>query len=423
MVALSRIKTAGLNPLESRAGVMERLDRRLAVVSHVLPPSPSGQSVVLERMLRKIDARDYVLVTREQRAVNTSNHVAPGLPAKRYQLAAPRGFGIPWGRLGPLFALVPLIANLIRRSLEIVRIARKERCGAILACTGDIYDLPAAYLASRVLRVPFHAYLFDDYVFQWPPSNDRSFARRISPFVIRGAETVIVPNEFLRDELFRRYGVRGRIVRNPYEPAGSVAVGSTRTPRAASGRRRIVYTGTVYHAHFDAFRNLIAGIRNLPSAGLQLDIYTSDSAERLKTQGIDGPVTIHSQRSFDEIRRIQTDADILFLPLAFETTIPEVIRTSAPGKMGEYLASGRPVLVHAPRDSFVAWYFREHDCGVLVDELSPERMTDALRRLTEDARLVERITENARRRAEVDFHPRDAESAFLAAVQGQGGGA
>ncbi|HEY8174648.1 MAG TPA: glycosyltransferase, partial [Gemmatimonadaceae bacterium] len=100
------------------------------------------------------------------------------------------------------------------------------------------------------------------------------------------------------------------------------------------------------------------------------------------------------------------------------TTIPEVIRTSAPGKMGEYLASGRPILAHAPRDSFVAWYFREYDCGVLVDERSPDRMTEALRRLTEDKELVARIAQNARRRAEIDFHPRKAESAFLAAVQG-----
>src|SRR5207247_1374618 len=146
---------------------------------------------------------------------------------------------------------------------------------AILACTGDIYDLPAAYLASRMLRVPFHAYLFDDYVFQWPPSSDRSFARRISPFIMQGAESIIVPNEFLRDELRRRYGVSSVIVRNPYELSNDGAETNAPQPAASSDRRRIVYTGTVYHAHFDAFRNLIAGIRDLPSARWRLDIYTS----------------------------------------------------------------------------------------------------------------------------------------------------
>jgi glycosyltransferase involved in cell wall biosynthesis len=366
--------------------------------------------VVLGRMLRKIDPRDYVLITREQQPDDD----ADALPATRYQLQPARGFG----RVGRRIEPVVLFANLLRRTVEMVRIARRERVRAILACTGDIYDLPASYLASRVLRVPFHAYLFDDYVFQWPTQAYRSFARRLAPWIMRGAQTVIVPNEFLRDELLRRYGTRAVIVRNPYDlfERASIDIVARVSPRPK--HRRIVYTGTVYHAHFDAFRNLIAGIRSIPEAGLHLDIYTSDSPQRLEAEGITGPVSIHGQRSFEAIRAIQAEADILFLPLAFDTTIPEVIRTSAPGKMGEYLASGRPILVHAPRDSFVVWYFREHDCGVVVDALSPDQMTSALRQLTENTSLVARIAERARTRADVDFNPRNAEEAFLAAVGG-----
>jgi glycosyltransferase involved in cell wall biosynthesis len=372
---------------------------------------------MLFRRLRNLDARDYVMMSRTPLSTDARSTSTIGQAAKRYQLSAPPAFANAGRHLVSLLA--PLYA--IRRAVEIARIVRREKCGAILACSGDVHDLPAAYLASRLVGVPFHAYLFDDYVFQWPPSIDRSFARRVAPFLLRGAKSVIVPNESLRDELSRRYGVRAVIVRNSYEPLSTGAVNAHRPP-ASSHRRRIVYTGTVYHAHFDAFRNLIAGIRSLPGEGegaVHVDIYTSDPPERLEAQGIGGgTVTIHNQRTFEEIQAIQMAADILFLPLAFETSIPELIRTSAPGKMGEYLASGRPVLVHAPRDSFVAWYFREHDCGVVVDELSPDKMTDALRQLTENSARTAQMVKNARTRADLDFQSRDADLAFVAALEG-----
>ena len=109
---------------------------------------------------------------------------------------------------------------------------------------------------------------------------------------------------------------------------------------------------------------------------------------------------------------VQQKADLLFLPLAFEAPFPGLIRTSAPGKTGEYLAAGRPVLVHAPPDSFLAWYFREHDCGLVIDENNPARVAEAIERLLTDSSLQQRLSANAWRRAEEEFSLQAARSAF-----------
>jgi hypothetical protein len=65
-----------------------------------------------------------------------------------------------------------------QRARQIFRILKKERSEAVVACTGDLYDLPAAFLASRRAGLRYYIYLFDDYFYQWPGALERSFAQR-----------------------------------------------------------------------------------------------------------------------------------------------------------------------------------------------------------------------------------------------------
>ena len=87
---------------------------------------------------------------------------------------------------------------------------------------------------------------------------------------------------------------------------------------------------------------------------------------------------------------------MLFLGLGFETAHPAVIRTAAPAKLPEYMASGRPILVHAPRGSHFADYVREAGFAEVVDVPEEEALRAALLRLLEDAELAGRRAARAR---------------------------
>jgi glycosyltransferase involved in cell wall biosynthesis len=263
--------------------------------------------------------------------------------------------------------------------------------------------------------VPFYAYLFDDYMRQWNGTPYSRFARMVEPFVLRGAAGVVVPNEFLRGAYQSRYGVEPTVIHNALEVPNEckdLPVWSTNREEV-----RILYTGSVYHAHYDAFRNLIAAIRGLDRSRIKLHLYTPQTRKELEREGIFGPVVYHEHLAPSKVLEVQKRADILFLPLAFDSTIPEVIRTSSPGKMGEYLASGRPILVHAPAASFVSWYFRKHKCGVVVDENRPEVLEQAIKRILDDTQLRREIGENARARATADFDLARAQAKFLKLLQ------
>src|SRR5262249_2289705 len=291
---------------------------KLAMLSHIFPPAPSGQAMALYRLLRDVRSGDYCLISREAYDPYAPGpHTMARLPAAYHQLppdppAQPAGrFG--WGTVGWLYQALRKVHRLAK---AITRIVREEGCGAVVACTGDLFDPPAGYLASRWARVPFYLYVFDDYAGQWIRPLAGALARRLEPVLVRGAAGVIVPNELLRDEYRRRYGVEPVIVRNPCHIPERTG-GPVAPWPAQPGEIRIVPTGAVYQAHYDAFRNLLAAIRREAGAGLRLHLYPAQPREELDREGIAGPIVYHDHLPLPAIGAVQQQADILFLPLAF----------------------------------------------------------------------------------------------------------
>src|SRR5215208_2278339 len=389
---------------------------KFALISHKVPPSGTGQSLVIYRMLRDLNPESYCLISTERHdAGEPSEGPSTMLPCRYHYLPPPFRFerGYRFG-LRPLREGVNIPLAVIEHRCRILDIVRREQCGAVVACTGDVTILPAGYLASRAAGVPFYAYIFDHYSYrEWDDPVMAFWARRFEPFIMKGAAGIIAPNEILRDDLRERFGVEPAVIHNsfdisPYETAERV-VANIRNP---SDEVSIVYTGAVYEAHFGAFRNLMAAIGKLDHLHVRLHLYTNQPQETLDRENVRGAIVLHPQQSMTEMPRVQMEAAILFLPLAFDSPYPDLVRTSATTKLGEYLATRRPVLVHAPRDSFVSWYFRKHECGVVVDEDDPARLAAAIELILSDDQLCRRLIANAYERARTDFSISASRAAF-----------
>lgn len=403
---------------------------RIALVSHILPPSGSGQAMMIYRMLRHLDPASYCLVSTARYDAGDAgpNHTGR-LPGAYHHLPAPsglrRGHRLGLRHLREGLNLPAAVAQHARRIEEVVR---AEGCGAVVACTGQVALLPAARRAARRAGVPFYAYLFDHYSYrEWDDPAARFWARRFEPGLMRGADGLIAPNEVLRDDLRERFGVEAAVIHNSLDLAPYGEGGGAEPPRPSSerdGQIKIVYTGDVYDAHYDAFRNLVAALASLGREDVRLHLYTDHPAEDLERRGISGPVVRHPHRAMSEMPRVQMEADLLFLPLAFRSPYPGLVRTSSTTKLGEYLAARRPVLAHAPRGSFVSWYCSRHECGAVVDESDPARLAAAVGRLLGDEGLRRRLGANAWERARADFDIRRARADFerLVGLGGAGEG-
>lgn len=383
---------------------------KTAIVSPVLPPSSSGQAIVLYQLLKNYDPSKFILLSN----TDYSNPRKSDLFTKKLKTK--------YYYIGPIFKFKknsilekklllflemngfekPLNQLLKKRTLKVANILKKEDCDSIISCTSDLYGPPISYFAARLMKIPFILYAFDHYSLQWTIPLERKFAEKYEKMICNNAEGIIVPNEFLKDTYHQLYGLDPVIIHNPCDLSNY----NTQVKYVPIQRNRtinIVYTGTIYNAHFDAFISLLSAINRISNTKFELQIYTKQNKFILQKDGIRGRVVFHKYLKTDLIPKIQQEADILLLPLAFKSPYPEIIRTSSPGKMGEYLASGRPILVFAPADSYISWYFKKYQCGLVIDNQDPEELLKGLEILINDSSLQRHLIENARKRAEIDF--------------------
>ncbi len=394
---------------------------KFAFVSETLPPSTSsGLAVIIHRMLVALPPENYCLVSGVDYDDPSYQGAPDRLPA-RYYFVPPRFPRRPAARRRGLFLAgweaggARDLLSLVWRAKQIADVLKRERCEAVVVTTDSLINLPAARVAARLVRTPFFAYLFEDYLTKWVEPwygpKARAFARTVEPLVLKTAAGVICENDVLRDELHRRYGVGATLIPNPCD-LSRYDDDSTPNPSFTDGEVRIVYTGAVYNINRRALRNLVAALGLIRGVRARLHLYTNCSASELSAYGLEGPVVLHGYVPTADMPRIQRQAHVLFLPLDFDTPYDALLRTATPGKMGEYLASRRPILVHAPPDSFISRYFVQHRCGVVVEQDDPRKLAEAIERVGGDGDLREKVAANAWKRAREDFDLKRAQTRF-----------
>lgn len=302
-----------------------------------------------------------------------------------------------WARSPMLKYTAVNAANFLGQA---IRIAREG--GRLLATGGvdeivGISDTGPCFLASwwlsRKFKVPYSILVFDLWRGNFLKPADRLAAFLFEKNILRGARKILTAGEGLAEHLKEQYALAPIVVHNPLpRPAES---GKPVPPRA--NPPFILYPGSVYWAQEDSVRNLVSAIRGLP---VELRIYTPQPASLLEEKGIFGAnVHVLPQLSSQETARVEREAAVLFLPLSFARHGWRVIQTASPGKMSEYLAAGRPILVHAPPYAFISRYTKMHACALVVETPSPAALKEAVLRLLRDKPLVQTLTSNARRLA------------------------
>jgi glycosyltransferase involved in cell wall biosynthesis len=168
-------------------------------------------------------------------------------------------------------------------------------------------------------------------------------------------------------------------------------------PEAAlGGDPAIVFTGAIYDAQAEALRRLVRALDRPELAGARLHLRSQLPPEIVAESGIEaGPRVTLAAASVEESLAAQRAADVLFLPIAFDAN-EAVRRTASPSKLPEYLAAGRPILVHAPPDAYVTRYAREHGFAEVVDVPDEAALAAAVRRLATDEALGAQLVAAAR---------------------------
>ena len=87
-----------------------------------------------------------------------------------------------------------------------------------------------------------------------------------------------------------------------------------------------------------------------------------------------GAVKLLSRRSHAECLEAMKETDLLYLPLAFCKRSSRISLYSLPTKLPEYLASGKSVLFHAPKESAVFRVAERYDLTPRLATINPEAL-------------------------------------------------
>jgi hypothetical protein len=125
---------------------------------------------------------------------------------------------------------------------------------------------------------------------------------------------------------------------------------------AAVNSTRVLLAGDVNVFRFDAvlaFAEAIERHNQHGDAAIKLTVMGEVAAEHRRSLSALRAVTLLNRQSHSECLSAMKAADLLYLPLAFGKQSARISLYSLPTKLPEYLASGKSVLFHAPKESAV----------------------------------------------------------------------
>lgn len=279
-----------------------------------------------------------------------------------------------------------------------IRIVRQRSIQCIMGISDIGPALISTYFISRCTGIPYVLYFFDIYLGNnLRPINDL-LAKIFEPLLIRNASLVILTNEGAERFYRRRYGdaFKSAVVHNSIFPDDYEG---KRTTYAPNQPYSVLFAGHVYWAQERSLMNLMQAIEGLRDLGVQPNLYVPDlstASDALRNYAASHPHVGLKSAAQWEMPGIQSKATILFLPLSWHTS-PQIVATATPGKLADYLASGRPILIHAPPYAYVSEYAKKSGFALVIDEENISKLQDAVKKLILDVDYSRELVENALR--------------------------
>lgn len=300
-------------------------------------------------------------------------------------------------KFGPFFtACISIIITVFQFTQKAKRIAPKIQATHLLGISDTGPALLATYLTHRNTKIPYSLYLFDLYKGNLLPQPYRLLASFLEPRLIRNATTVLVTNEVTEKYYKKRYGInlRTEVIHNSTFPE---LFAHPRSSHVQQAPYTIIFTGNIYWAQEQAVINMIDAMSALQDLPISLKLYCPKPTTKIQ-QVVLGKKNIWLGAAGQaEMPSIQSSATLLFLPLAWNTRAQDIVATATPGKFTDYLASGRPMLIHAPNYAYVSAYSREHNLGLVVDQNDPQALAQAIREFLKNTHIGEEYVANALR--------------------------
>jgi glycosyltransferase involved in cell wall biosynthesis len=389
-----------------------------AIVNYWVPPILYGSAGKVYRLFIHLPLDNYCVVTSSPGAASEIPDGGKKLPCRYHHLPSE------WRRIpvcGGWFREFTLWLNLwlkvIQRARNIRRVLLRERCRCAVTFTGECEDLPASFLAAKMAGCLFCLVIDDDYINQWTEAHKKWLSRQVGPFAVKHCDALFFVSESLREAYKRRYGVSGEVLHTPTlegvgEAPAEIPIGRE------NGEIKIIFSGTVYELNADMVSAVLKAAALAAEWRVKVHLYTWQTRDQLSAMGVKGEFVLHKTESVDALLNIQRQSDILLLGLGFNPQHKDLVKTSFPSKLTDYLVSGRPILAVLPPESCAADFLRKNQCAHVVESADPLEIAEGISHIVRNDAYRVQLVKNAFSVAREEFDWRIVVAGFAGVING-----
>lgn len=184
---------------------------------------------------------------------------------------------------------------------------------------------------------------------------------------------------------------------------------------------RVMYVGSIVrNAQLNSLCDVSEAVSSLHASGMKIEmrIYTPwFCADRIPSgmRKLSGVLVLEAPEQAG-VPALLASADLLVLPVNFDSGSVQYIRYSMPGKVAAYMISGTPILVYGPAEVAPVQYAREAGWGFVVSRSSVAAIQEAIRVLAGDMDLRSRLGRRAQELAVENHDAAKVRPAFQEAL-------
>ena len=367
------------------------------IVTAYFPPLRGGTSVVMKNLLKGLDKKSYSIAT-----------INPGFAKgskDTYIYYLMNTFV--WSSKIDRYWKDIFIKSAIKK---LVQLCKDKKVKYIIGVYPDFHFMKIAYETALITGIPLISYLHDTIAEGLTHTRLCKRALKLQKLIFDRSAHIFVISEGLKSFYKEKYNIVVDTLEHSYPEETNLI---RFNPNIKDGN--IFWGGSIYSINRNSVRRISMACLSL---GVKLE-FTSKSAKGiLDKQDFDLSVIEFSYYNREEYLDVLSKQQILLLALDWpdESSIHrDELSTIFPTKTIEYLYSGRPILIHCPKNYFLSQFFLKYNCGLVVSERSVEKLMGAINELRFNSDKVHEMVLNASKATLVFNHIR-LQNKFIAAI-------
>lgn len=259
-------------------------------------------------------------------------------------------------------------------------------------------------LHERFPKIKILVHGFDDWLIPsykiWSETLHRKKAERLLRKILSFSSGRFTSSEKMAIEYQERYGYDFTCFPNPTDIAPVTTIVQRREIP------NIVFTGKVGWHNATAIKEMVQVVENINISGTKIlfDIYSQTPKSQINQLigRLPKSTIVHSSIPNSEIPVALATSHILFLPISIDRQTSKFTRYSMSTKMGEYLASGVPMIYIGPEGIAMTEFLKEKHCAHVLTTTSHTKLQEII--VTCLSKDSKKLTTNGKRIAKEYFN-------------------